>query len=480
VATRISEPAAAKPGHRPQTLAEPAVRPPGRSGPLAALGGPSPGPGGRDRRRRWALPGLGPRRGAGLVPSLVPGQAGTASLAEERSRRRALLGRLAAVFYLGSGLLGLATLPLPAPDSNRLGTTLVASVALAVGAAAWLAPWGRWPRRATLWLVPPAFALIAFANAFGGTDLRAYGVFFVVAFVWIGFAQPPRTALLVAPLAAAAYIVPLLWMPGHIGAGLPSAATTLPLCVLVGEGIAWGMGRLDRIERALHAERDRSGELRELDRLKDAFLSAVSHELRTPLTICRGHLDVLGERPAKDEVRAVRQTLTDELDLMGRLVEDLTTLARGGDGMPLKMESLPLRGFLASIVAMAEPILGGRLEVAAGPAGATLWADPQRLTQGLLNMLQNAAGHARGGGPVSLRVRAEPVGWRFEVADEGGGLPPGEERFVFEPFRTGSSATGRTGLGLAIVRGIARAHGGDCGVLNRPGRGATFWIWIPR
>ena len=81
---------------------------------------------------------------------------------------------------------------------------------------------------------------------------------------------------------------------------------------------------------------------------------------------------------------------------------------------------------------------------------------------------------------MRLRVRAEPAWWRFEVADEGGGLPPGEEQFVFEPFRTASPRTGRTGLGLSIVRGIARAHGGESGVVNRPGHGATFWIRIPR
>ena len=419
-------------------------------------------------------------RGQSAEPAGVAGWAGAPSLAAERSRRRVLLGRLAAVFYLGSGLVGLVTLPLPAPGSNRLGTMLVSVIALVAGGAVWFAPWDRWPRRSSLVILPPGLVLIALANLFAGSDLRAYGVFFVVAFVWVGLAQPPRTALLVAPLAAAAYIVPLLWMPGHIGAGLPSAATTLPVCVLVGEGIAWGMVRLERIERALHAERDRSAELRELDRMKNAFLSAVSHELRTPLTICRGHLDVLGERAGEDEVREVKQTLVDELDLMGRLVEDLTTLARAGDGMLLKVVPLTLGDFLDSVVGMAEPILGGRLDVRPAPAGATLRADPQRLTQALLNLLQNAAGHGRGGGPVRLAVRAEPAAWLFEVADEGGGLPPGEEWFIFEPFRTGSSGTGRTGLGLSIVRGIARAHGGDCGVLNRPGRGATFWIRIPR
>lgn len=391
-----------------------------------------------------------------------------------------LFGRLAAVFYAGSGLLGLVTLPLPAPTSNRLAVMLVSLVALAVGIAAWCVPWGRLPRWASLSLVPPGFAMIAVANVFGGSDLRAYGVFFVVAFVWIGVAQRPRTSLAIAPLAVAAYIAPLAWMPGGIAAGLPSAATTIPISVLVGEGIAWGMARLEQIERALDVERDRAYQLRELDRMKDTFFSAVSHELRTPLTICRGHLDVLDTGAGEHEVRAVKETLVDELALMSRLVEDLTTLARAGDGTLLKLESLPMAEFVGSIVAMAAPILGDRLQVDADSTGATLQADPQRLTQALLNLLQNAAGHARGGGPVRLRVRDKPAGWLFEVTDHGGGLPPGEEQLVFEAFRTGSSPTGQTGLGLSIVRGIARAHGGDCGVVNRPGRGATFWIRIPR
>src|SRR5262249_54121807 len=132
-----------------------------------------------------------------------------------------------------------------------------------------------------------------------------------------------------------------------------------------------------------------------------------------------------------------------------------------------------------SIVTMAEPILGDRLLVDYEITSATLRADPQRLTQALLNLLQNAAEHTVSDGPVHLRVQAEPASWRFEVADNGGGLPPGEEQFVFEPFRTASPRTGRTGLGLSIVRGIARAHGGESGVVNQPGRGATFWIRIP-
>jgi signal transduction histidine kinase len=384
------------------------------------------------------------------------------------------------VFFVGSGVLGLITVPLPAPGSNATAIAAVCAVALALGTGIWRAPWEKWSRRASLGVVPPAFALIALGNAFGGVDLHSYSVFFVVTFVWIGIAQPPRTSAAMAPLAAAGYILPLFFLPGSIAAGLSSAATTIPVCVLVGEGIAWGVGRLEQIERMLLRERDQAEQLRELDELKDKFLSTVSHELRTPLTICRGHLEVLDEGAGQQEVRAVREMLVDELDLMGRLVEDLTTLAWGDDRALLRFESLPLDSFMSSIAAKAETILGDRVSVKPGIRGATLRADPQRLTQALVNLLQNAADHANGNEPVCLGVQAESSSWRFEVADDGGGLPPGDEQAVFEPFSTGSSRGGGRGLGLSIVRDIARAHGGESGVVNRPGQGATFWIGIPQ
>jgi signal transduction histidine kinase len=383
------------------------------------------------------------------------------------------------VFFAGAGVLGLATLPLPAPESDKTATAAVYAVTLALGIAIWFAPWERWPRRASLAIVPPAFALIAVGNAFGGEDLHTYGVFFVVAFVWIGMAHPPRTSAVMAPLAAAAYILPLFFLPGGLAAGLASSAITIPVCVLVGEGIAWGVGRLEQIELALARERDRTEQLRELDEMKDRFLSAVSHELRTPITICRGHLEVLAEGADEREVRDVKAMCVDELALMGWLVEDLATLARADDRALLRLESLPLDSFLHSMTAKAEAILGDRVRVVSGVGGATLRADPQRLTQALVNLLQNAADHAKGDGPVCLRVQAGPASWRFEVADDGGGLPPGDEQVVFEPFSTGSSRGGM-GLGLAIVRGIARAHGGEADVVNRPGHGVTFWIRIPR
>jgi signal transduction histidine kinase len=355
----------------------------------------------------------------------------------------------------------------------------VCAVALALGAAFWFAPWERWPRQATLGIVPVAFALVALGNVYGGADLHLYGVFFVVAFVWIGMSQPQRAAAVMAPLAAVAYIVPLFVVPGNLGDGLSGAAITIPVCVLVGEGIAWGVGRLERMELALRYERDRTERLRELDEMKDNFLSAVSHELRTPITICRGHLEVLDEEAGQQEVRAVKEMLVDELSLMGRLVEDLTTLAWADGRAWLRIESLPMDGFMTGMTAKAETILGKRVRVQPWTGHQPLRADPQRLAQALVNLLQNAADHTKGDEPVRFSVQAEPSGWLFEVADDGGGLPPSDEESVFEPFSTGSRRGGM-GLGLSIVRGIAHGHGGQCGVANRPGHGATFWIRIPR
>jgi signal transduction histidine kinase len=241
---------------------------------------------------------------------------------------------------------------------------------------------------------------------------------------------------------------------------------------------AWDSGRL-RARGRSREDRGPAEHLRKLHEMKDTSVLTVSHELRTLITICRGHLDVLEPGADEREVRAVKETLVNVLSLMGRLVEDLTSVGRLDDRTRLKMETLLLDDFMSSIAKHAEPILGHRLTMEPGAGGVTLHADPQRLTEALLNLLVNAAQHAQGGSPVRFRVELEQSGCRFEVADEGRGLAPGEEQAVFEPFRTGSSAKAGTGLGLSVVQAVARAHGGDCGVVSKPGQSATFWIRIP-
>lgn len=250
--------------------------------------------------------------------------------------------------------------------------------------------------------------------------------------------------------------------------------------IALGFGTSWALARLDQAELALRKEKERTARLRELDQMKDRFLSLVAHELRTPITVCRGHLDVLEDGADEREVRAVKEIILGQLGLMDRLVEDLTTLALAGDPAVLRRQTVSACRFADSVARQAKPLLGDRFHADPGVPDAALRIDPQRLSQALLNLLRNAAEHAAGDGPVRFRVRADPAGVRFEVADEGGGLPPGAEEAAFEPFRTVSPVTGGTGLGLFVVRRIAQEHGGDAGVENRPGRGATFWIRVPR
>jgi two-component system OmpR family sensor kinase len=157
----------------------------------------------------------------------------------------------------------------------------------------------------------------------------------------------------------------------------------------------------------------------------------------------------------------------------------MTTLAHADTDGFLRPERIPLDRFIADVAAKAAPLLDGRLRVVPPEGSASLEADPQRLTQALINLLQNAALHGRNGGPVDLCVLEENDSWRFEVADKGGGISLDPPERVFEPFSSGMTGNGR-GLGLAIVLTIAEAHGGAAGVRNRPGEGATFWVRVPK
>jgi signal transduction histidine kinase len=389
------------------------------------------------------------------------------------------MGRLAALLFLCSGAIVVVTFPLAPADANDPGTIFVGIGSIAVGVFAWFAPWDRWPQPASLVLVPPAFGLIAFGNLYGGSGLHSYGVFFVIAFVWIGLAHRSWTSIAMAPLAAVAYVVPLYYIPGRASVGVSSAFITIPACVMIGEALSWGSARYSRTEQALAEEREIAGRLRELDDLKTTFMSAVSHELRTPITICRGHLDVLGDDPSPEELRGTIELVMDELDRMARLVEDITMLVRQEDRSFLRREQVDPAELMNDVGRKVFPFLDGRLSVRPGPAGARMDADPHRLEQALVNLLHNAAVHTPAGTWVELRLVADRRMWRFEVSDRGPGLAPGDEERMFQQFTHGLSSKG-SGLGLAVVRSIARAHGGEAGVDNRPGEGTTFWLSVPR
>jgi two-component system sensor histidine kinase KdpD len=106
--------------------------------------------------------------------------------------------------------------------------------------------------------------------------------------------------------------------------------------------------------------------------------------------------------------------------------------------------------------------------------------DDVLLEQVLINLLDNAVKHTPDGGPLEITAWARDGTVTVEVADRGPGLPPGDEKRVFDKFYRGSGSTSRgAGLGLAICRGIVEAHGGRIWAENRPGGGVAFCFTIP-
>jgi two-component system OmpR family sensor kinase len=221
-----------------------------------------------------------------------------------------------------------------------------------------------------------------------------------------------------------------------------------------------------------------------LDRLEEAFasqkafISDAGHELRTPITIIRGHLDVMGDDP--EERRETLELVADELDRMGRLVNDLLLLARASRPDFLEPQTIDLDDLTRELFAKASALAERDWRLASVASGRIV-ADRQRLTQALMNLSQNAVAHTTDGDAVELGSATAGGSVRLWVRDTGPGIPDYEQDRIFERFvrLNGSHAGEGAGLGLAITRAVAEAHGGRVELDSRPGAGARFTIVIP-
>lgn len=210
------------------------------------------------------------------------------------------------------------------------------------------------------------------------------------------------------------------------------------------------------------------------------FLSDVGHELRTPITIVRGHLEVMGDDP--QERRETVALVTDELDRMNRMVNDLLVLAKAEQPDFLRPERVEVAEMLTEVYTKASA-LGRREWVLGSTDTAWVWADPQRLTQALTQLLQNAVQFTAEGGRIELSAQVRGDRVLLAVRDTGVGIAPEDRERIFERFVRAAPGRERpdgTGLGLAIVAAIAHAHRGEVTVDSVPGAGSTFTLVLPR
>lgn len=227
---------------------------------------------------------------------------------------------------------------------------------------------------------------------------------------------------------------------------------------------------LDRLEAAFGAQRQ--------------FLDDVGHELRTPLTIVRGHLELLDVNGSSGagEFAETKALVVDELDRMGRLVEDLLTLAKAERPDFVRPTSVDA-GMLVDDVFDKATALGARHWRMDARADIVVVADGQRLTQALLQLAHNAVKHTGPADMIAIGSSLDHASGtlRVWVRDTGPGIPPEDAERIFGRFQRGAAhpRIEGSGLGLAIVTAITEAHDGRVELDSRPGHGATFTLVIP-
>jgi len=219
----------------------------------------------------------------------------------------------------------------------------------------------------------------------------------------------------------------------------------------------------------------------ERDRLRSALLSSVSHDLRTPLTTILTATQEMKRHPSKDLI----ETIEGEAQRLNRFVANLLDMARVEAGaLPMKVEAIDLFDAVAGAAHDTRGALADHaIELDIAPDIPLVRLDPVLLHHCLINLLDNAGRYADPGTPIIVRCRRTSDAMRLSVIDQGPGIPPGQERRVFETFTRleGSDRVRHgTGLGLAIVKGFAEAMGLTVEASNNDEpHGACFTIRIP-
>ena len=226
-------------------------------------------------------------------------------------------------------------------------------------------------------------------------------------------------------------------------------------------------------------------EERRLERARRDLVANVSHELKTPLAAIKGLLELLqGGRVDVQHREEFLNLMGIESERLERLVEEQLQLARLDSGaLPLERERFDLDALVDGVVASRLPLAeaqGVGLR-ARNDAFVVVDADPARIEQILLILLDNALRHTPAGGEIVVGAHRTTTEARLDVADTGEGIRADEQPFVFDRFYRGDqSREGRSaGLGLAIARGLAKAHGGVIDLVSAPGVGSTFTLRLP-
>ena len=244
------------------------------------------------------------------------------------------------------------------------------------------------------------------------------------------------------------------------------------------------------LEAATASLRAANESLKELDRLKDDFISTVTHELRTPLTSIRAFSEILHDNPDIDSAERHRflGLIIKESERLTRLINQVLDLAKLESGLAeWQSADVDLAEIVSDAVGSTSQIFKGhgvKVEADLPARVPAVVADRDRVMQVMLNLLSNAVKFSPAGtGRVVVRVEAEGTSVRVDVEDNGVGIGREHQAAIFEKFRqVGDTLTQKpagTGLGLAICRQIVARLGGRLWVQSEVGRGSVFSFTLP-
>ncbi len=243
------------------------------------------------------------------------------------------------------------------------------------------------------------------------------------------------------------------------------------------------------LERATRELRAANEQLKSLDRLKDDFMSSVTHELRTPLTSIRALAELMRDDPAMPEAQRCQfiAIIVSETERLSRLVNQVLDMAKIESGhAEWHNAQVDLCALVQQAVVTTSELFRERqaqVTVSVPATALMLMADPDRLTQVLLNLLSNAAKFVPvPGGRVDVSLSSDDTGVTVVVRDNGPGVSAEQQALIFEKFRQGGDAANRpqgTGLGLPISRQIVEHFGGRLWLESQAGLGAAFCFYLP-
>lgn len=259
-------------------------------------------------------------------------------------------------------------------------------------------------------------------------------------------------------LASAARSTELQWM----GERVPVPATQDEVGILAREFNTM----LDRLERATAAQRE--------------FMASIGHELRTPITIARGHLELLGTVERGDPLAQAETVaiLQDELGRMSRLVDDLMAIARSDMEDFVRPRELELVSWFEELELKVAAMSAAPAVRILPPPPIMLLVDPDRLSQAVLNLVNNAHVHTQDGTRIVVSAVLLPGHLGIRVADDGQGIPEDIRDEAFTPFVRSGDQPNSTGLGLSVVQAVVAAHGGRVD-LDTGSDGTTFTLLVP-